>query len=319
MRFALAGSALLLAVVVGVAPAEPPVKPPPPADPVEAALLGAGYRRVPMKPVSQKDISPCVEVMCGGHRLRLVVDSGSTLNIFNLATAKKLGLKPLAHLAVNALTGGGPLRLEPAAAPVLTFGDLTVGQFGVYVADLAATRPAGEAERERPDGVLGQQFLETSGALLDFAAPALYVIAPLDREWPKLKGAWTCTGGNRDGKPLGDADKWRCEFGERGHVRLMSTTDNTDAALTAEVLPLDKDNRALVLTRAKSAKAAKLPFTQDAIWFRYSLAADTLRVAFLLDPKDNDILTDRMPAVTVSKPGSGVVVLEFTRNPVEKK
>lgn len=315
MRSILASLALL--VVTGFVSAEPPAKLARPADPVEAALVGVGYRRVPMKPVSPKDLSPCVEVLCGGHRLRLVVDSGSTLSIFNLATAKKLGLKPRADLAVTGLTGGGPLRLEPAAAPDLTFGDLTVGHFGIYVADLAAIRPAGEPADAKPDGVLGQHFLETSGAILDFAAQALYVIAPVDREWPKLKGAWACTGGTRDGKPLADADKWRWEFGGRGRVQITNAGQGTDAALTADVLPVDKENRALVLTREKTAKSAKLPFEQELIWVRYSSAGDTMKVAFLLAPKDTDIMADRVPLTVESKPG--VVVLEFTRQPPEKK
>lgn len=287
------------------------------SDSLDVALTRKGYERIPLRVVSEQDSSFLVVLACGKQPLKLVLDTGSTITILDAATAKRLGLKPRADLAVKALTPRGELRIEPAPVSELKFGGLTLPEFGIHIADLSASRPAGELVSAKPDGILGQDFLTHLSAVIDFDQPALYVIAPRDKEWPGLKGEWVCTAGILNGKPLAPVDPWRFHFGDKGKARIANASDGADVALEADILSFGKD-RVLTLTRPKVDKPARLPFAQDAIWMQYAVNGDTLKVAFLLQPKDTAVLADRVPLAVESKIGSGVVMLEFTRKPPKK-
>ena len=145
----------------------------------------------------------------------------------------------------------------------------------------------------------------------------MYVISPLDREWPKLAGEWLCAAGTRDGKPLADTDQWRFHFGEKGKARIAYAPEGTDAAVGVEFRHFG-GHRLAILTRDPSAKDARLFFGRGPLWVRYAVEGDKLRIAYLTDPKVTDTLTDRVPVAIESKAGSGVVVLEFTRKPPKK-
>ena len=133
-----------------------------------------------------------------------------------------------------------------------------------------------------------------------------------------MRGVWVCAVGIRNGKPMAAVDPWRFHFGDKGKARITNASDGADVALGADILSFGKD-RVLTLTRPKADKATRLPFAQDAIWMQYSVKGEALKVAFLLQPKDTAVFTDRVPLVIESKAGSGVVVLEFTRQPKPEK
>ncbi len=311
---------VLEAVAPQFAKADQPKPPMRESESLDATLVRKGYERVPLRVVSEQDSSFLAVIACGKQQLKLVLDTGSTITLLDSTTAKRLGLKPRADLAVKALTPRGELKIEPAAISELEFGGLTLSEFGIHIADLSASRPAGEPESAKPDGILGQDFLAHLSAVIDYDRPAMYVIAPVDKEWPGLKGEWVCTAGTRDGKPLADTEHWRFHFGDKGKARITNAGDGADVPLAADILSFGKD-RVLTLARPKADKPARLPFAQEAIWMQYSVKGDTLKVAFLLQPKDPAVLADRVPVAVESKAGSGVVVLEFTRppKPPEKK
>lgn len=280
--------------------------------------MAQGYQRLSLRKASELDNSFVVEIACGKRKLKSVLDSGSTANIIDAGTAKRLGLVTRPDLAIKALTARGELSMEPATIPEVQFGRLTVQDFNVHVADLSASRPVGEPASDKPDGILGHDFLTYTSAVIDYDQPALYLISPVDKEWPKLKGEWVGTTGTRDGKPLAGVDNWRFHFGDKGKGRIGHATEATDVALAADVHFFGA-GRVLSLTRPKPDPSAKLPFEQSVIWMQYIIQGDRLKVAFLLKPKDTAVLADRVPLKCESQPGSGVVVLEFTRKPAGKK
>jgi hypothetical protein len=284
-----------------------------PIGPISLAdvLVGKGYQRLPLQVVSEQDSSFLVTLSCGKKPLKLVVDTGSTVTLLDTTTAKRLGVKPGPDPRGKALTLRGELTIELAVVSDLRFGELTLPAFGIYIADLSASRPPQEPDTEKPDGILGQDFLAHLSAVIDYDAPALYVISPLDKEWPKLRGDWVCVAGVRDGKPLEGADQWRFHFEETGKARITQAKRGTDTPLSVGVMAFGRTDRVMTVARSRTAKPAPLPFEQEAIWMQYAIRGDTLKVAFLLHPKDTPVLTDRLPATIASKAGSGVVVLEF--------
>ena len=99
-------------------------------------------------------------------------------------------------------------------------------------------------------------------AVIDYDRPALYVISPLDKEWPGLRGVWVCAVGIRNGKPMAAVDPWRFHFGDKGKARITNASDGADVALGADILSFGKD-RVLSLTRPKADKVACQPMLPE--------------------------------------------------------
>ncbi len=281
------------------------------AEPLSRWLTRAGYSEVPLSRIGEQDNRFKATLTCGKQPLRMLVDTGARTLLFPI-TVERLGLKPHADKRMDTFTKEDDPVYPLVTMPDLGFGTVRLPTAHAEVSKLAA-RIAVKSD-ESIDGILGHDLLTHLSAVIDYEKPAIYVISPLDKEWPKLAGEWVCTSGTRDGKPLADTEHWRFHFGDKGKARITDASDGADVALGADILSFGKD-RVLTLTRPRADKPARQPFEQDAIWMQYSVKGDTLKVAFLLQPKDTAVLADRVPLAVESKAGSGVVVLEFTRKP----
>lgn len=281
-------------------------------EPLFSSLACEGYSELRLARVSEHDNLFVTVLTVGNERLRMVVDTGSLSTVLDGKTAKRLGLPTRTD---GRLTGQKP---SPPLASLsgLQSGKVEFPPVNVHVCDLS--KVSAEKDADRIDGLLGHDLLAHLSAVIDYDKPALYVISPTVKEWPRLTGEWACTAGTRDGKPLADTEHWRFHFGDTGKARITYGPERTDAAVGID-LRHDAGQRLAVITRDPSAKDARLFFGRGPLWVRYTAEGNTLRLAYLDAPKMTGTFADQVPMAVESKAGSGVVVLEFTRRPPEKK
>lgn len=286
---------------------EPPVEP----EPLGKLLARAGYSEVPLKRLGQEDRRFSADLLVGRHKLRFCVDTGAAVTSVFPETVLLCGWKATKS---DEMTPLPPLPLVSRSNRVAVMspylGDLGVPSISADIGDYEVPL------KTSLDGYLGHDVLTQLSAVIDCQKPALYVIAPMDKEWPGLKGDWVCAGGTRDGKLLADAKQWRVAFGDKGHVRMERAGEKASTLLLAEVQKLVGGIRVLILTRPLSARLAELPFPQGPIAVRYQLDGDALKLAFRTEPKLTAALADRLPMTFV--PAAGVAVLEFARQPAAK-
>ena len=114
-----------------------------------------------------------------GNRLSWVVDTGAEVTVLSSHTVRRHRIATVASHSkiVDASGDNAPVRV--ATLNNVVFGRLIVREFQVAVTPLKTVREHFRDSRGRPvDGIVGMDFLEESGALLDSASRLLYIGHP---------------------------------------------------------------------------------------------------------------------------------------------
>ena len=115
----------------------------------------------------------------GPHELTWVVDTGAEVTVLAQETAQRLGIptQPSRSRIIDA--SGDQAPVEIAVLDQVIFKRLVVQKFQVAVISLDKVQRSFRDSRGRPiDGIIGMDFLEESGALLDSSSQLLYVGPP---------------------------------------------------------------------------------------------------------------------------------------------
>ena len=112
-------------------------------------------------------------------RLTWVVDTGAEVTVMAAETVKRLGIPSTASRSKIIDASGDRASVRSAVLHNVIFGQLVVSEFQVAVTPLGTIRRTFRDRSGRPvDGIIGMDFLEESGALLDTASRMLYLGEP---------------------------------------------------------------------------------------------------------------------------------------------
>ncbi|MBX9583145.1 MAG: aspartyl protease family protein, partial [Gemmataceae bacterium] len=192
----------------------------PPADPLRDLLVKDGYTAVPLERVPGG--GRVAVARAGQHDLRLLVDTGATVSLFDTAGLTQWGATRRDGVALWAL--GSLAQSAEIGLPGLKLGgyDTRRAWAEVYGAatDLAGVNKAlADKKGKQVHGVLGNLDLLTGSAVVDFGTNTLYLRPAKDTLWPKLEGKWVGTAWEQDGaKGRYDAGASAVEFTD-GRVR----------------------------------------------------------------------------------------------------
>ena len=145
-----------------------------------------------------------VEMVVAEHKLRMLVDTGSSVTVLHTAAAGRLGLLLSEDAPARVL--GGTLSVSLAHIGRYRIGDLAGGFQQVGVADLKAIVDKKQTGSARFDGILGMDILDSHAARLDFAADTLHLRSPFADAMARLAGRWVCTAGETPDGPI-EADR----------------------------------------------------------------------------------------------------------------
>ncbi len=201
------------------------------ADPLREILVKAGYTAVPM----EHDAAGLrvVKARLGRHMLRLVVDTGANISVFDTAGLSKWGAVWLGRVEGKSL--GGSLQVEGVCLRGLTLGAYDTRRVlsGVYGGgiDLSQINKAMTQEKLQPiQGLLGNLDLLTNSAVIDFGTNTLYLRPFKETLWPQLEGKWVGvryeSGGRKGQYKPGDA---AVEF-KNGRIRFATKDGAADWA-----------------------------------------------------------------------------------------
>ncbi|HEY1380120.1 MAG TPA: retropepsin-like aspartic protease [Gemmataceae bacterium] len=110
-----------------------------------------------------------IEATIGGEPLLLLLDCGAATVAIDPVAAQRLNLTPgPADKRVVGLGAGGVVA-RSVRLPALALGTFTAEWVAAVVLDLGPVNASRARSRERPvDGVLGADFLEAHGAMIDY-------------------------------------------------------------------------------------------------------------------------------------------------------
>lgn len=186
-------STFFLAAPVG-ADDKPPAKPAKPADARRAALVLAGYTRIPLT-INPLRMGFFVDGAVGPEKVKLLLDSGSGDTLLDLKLATRLKLKMGEETATTGL--GGSMVGRRTYVPGLMFGTYDTQKDWPNVA-AQATDLSGWSGA--PGGVIGMHVLDPWAAVVDYPGRAVYLRPPLATAWPRLAGTWEVTSWKEDGQ-----------------------------------------------------------------------------------------------------------------------
>lgn len=102
----------------------------------QASLYGVGGKNKSEQPFEALDGRPVLNVRVNGEKdlLRFVLDTGSGMSVISEATAKKLGIRPVARGGLaRAVGGGGKFEIVYGFLSSLDIGDVRVERVPVYI------------------------------------------------------------------------------------------------------------------------------------------------------------------------------------------
>lgn len=165
----------------------------PPADPVRAALLQAGYTGVPLSVVRNM---LHVECTVQGEKTKMLLDTGAAPAVFDMAIAKKL--KWELGDEYNGFGIGGKWVGRVVEFPPGKIGGYdTANDTNIWRA-VAKDMPG---EEKGVGGLIGTNVLEQYSAVIDYPTRTLYLRSPLATAWPLLEGKWAATSWQDEDKP----------------------------------------------------------------------------------------------------------------------
>jgi clan AA aspartic protease (TIGR02281 family) len=144
------------------------------------SLLRHGWAEVPLAADGSGLLT--VEAEAQGQRLLFLLDTGAAKVALDRQAAERLGL-PLEQGQGKAVgLGAVGVAARSTRLPSLKTGPFASDPVVAVVLDLAAVNQSRERAGRRPvDGVLGADFLESNGAVIDYPHRRLYLKARGDR------------------------------------------------------------------------------------------------------------------------------------------
>lgn len=277
-------------------------------DPLRTVLEKRGYVAVPLTE-EEGGWGFIVGCKCGTEAARLLLDTGAEVSALDASVVKKLGLKP--GREVTGVGTGGELDGAEVSLRGLSLGDFdtrtTTDTITLAAFDFSAMNNALVQRRKaRPiNGLLGQAHLRSYAAVIDYAAPALYLRTPLAGLWPAVEGRWVATEGQEDGRarPIDAAAPPRLEFKNR---TLQLTDGKKQYRFGVHVLPV-KNGHAMWLFDPEKELAKELDYQAVGI---LKVVDGRLTVCLCLDLAT---AAKGMPDDFKAPAGSGRLVLEFRR------
>ena len=173
----------------------------PPPDPLRDLLLKDGYTAVRLN--RELDGTRMAVARVGQHDLRLMVDTGATMSMFDTVGLGKWGAERQGEREVNA--GRGKVKGEDVNLRGLTLGEYDTRRawgavYGVGL-DLAGPNKFFVKQKRQPiQGLLGNQELLNGSAVIDFGTNALYLRPVRETFGPQLEGKWVGVRYEFDGK-----------------------------------------------------------------------------------------------------------------------
>lgn len=163
---------------------------------VSRSLCLLGFTAVPLRTLLSGH--HLVDVTIDGRPATFVVDTGANVTVMHAPYAKRFGLEP--GLLGGAAVGlGGTLAAGSAKVASFDIGPVTTRTRRIMTADLAQlVQLLGPASGGEIHGILGQDLLKKHRAVIDVAAPLLFLMPEGAR--PKPVAADRCTA-----RPASDA------------------------------------------------------------------------------------------------------------------
>ncbi len=192
--------------------AEPPGPPPDPAA-LAAVLTRQGYHAVPLR---RRTNSNYLWLTAGlaGKDVRFVVDTAAGNTALDLAVARRLGLPLVAAGGKSFGLGGSDLARSVTLWPTLTLGGRAAPLPYLLALDLGHINAGQDRDRaDRIDGILGADVLDLYSAVVDYTAPALYLLDPAAGH-REIQGDWRGVEVEHDGGryPSHHARQYRLAF-----------------------------------------------------------------------------------------------------------
>lgn len=152
----------------------------------QASLYGVGGKSKTEQPFEAIDGRPVLKVRVNGEKdpLRFVLDTGSGMSVISEATAKKLGVRPVARGGqARAVGGGGKFEIVYGFLSSLEVGDVKVERVPVYIRHFFDSQVP-------VDGYLGLSVISSFIATVDYGNNTFSLLrnseSSLDRQGLRL-------------------------------------------------------------------------------------------------------------------------------------
>ena len=164
---------------------------------VDHALCLLGFTAVPLRELITGH--HLVDTKLNGRDATFVVDTGANATVLNTAYAGDFGLSGRATPG-GAIGLGGSLKASQSRIDSLTIGGVPIRQSRIMVSDLSQIARLLEplSGGRTIHGIIGQDVMKEHRAVIDVAAPILYLIAA--DEDPAPVAAAQCTAAPGEGK-----------------------------------------------------------------------------------------------------------------------
>jgi hypothetical protein len=289
------------------------------SSPIAKVALDAGYTEIPLRR-GCSEMKLWTTLTLGDQKLKMFLDTGAGPTTLTTQAAKRLKLTlekpPDGSLIAGVL---GEHKVSLAVIEGASVGPVPVPPSKVVVGDIAPLLKDNDPDAADGDGVLGIDFFRYFAAVIDCDLPALYIISPVRKAWPILKGTWVLEEFQVDGNTtlLDRPSAHRMTFESTEGKVTVRPDQETLEPVRAEVQFLKFDARTgVVLLPEKDQKnKSPLPFSLGVI----DVQADTLRVCVCRDLKGDESDLVNLPKAFEAKKGSGHVLYTFKRVKAEKK
>jgi predicted aspartyl protease len=143
-------------------------------------LAGRGFTRIPMRLNANHHFD--VEGALNGHATRFLVDTGSANTLIDTQVAVRSGTGVTAMAGVGAGGAGGLVEgVSRSGVKELAIGNFKLANAEVVVAHVSSDILLSKSAAESNAGVLGQEYLSSTFAVIDMGGMALYLRHPDSR------------------------------------------------------------------------------------------------------------------------------------------
>ena len=253
-----------------------------------------------------------VTAWLGDRPVRLVVDTGATKTILDVAAARRAGVTAFnQEIGLATTVAGAALVMRHAVVPAVRVGPAVAYKPLVGVTDLSRSVARGGVA----DGVMGADLLAQFGAVIDYDRRALKVRTPSLRDLAAMQGRWRVVEYQQEGKTYHLRD-----YPKLGNIRAEVTgthlrVDHSRAGRGVEEynLHLQPHHRPKRFVGSDYRRDGKPdPPSESLPGGLYEVQPGRLR---WLSSATKSVELDEMPKELVAGPGSGLAVFTFERPP----
>jgi clan AA aspartic protease (TIGR02281 family) len=142
---------------------------------VAHAMCLLGFTAVPLRELSSGH--HLIDATINGQKATFILDTGANFSVVHAAAARRLGL-PDTGAAAGAFGLGGGMKALQVKLEKLEIGGVAIRQRRIMTSDLSQlVQGLGTVSRTPIAGLVGQDVMREHRAVVDVAAPMLYVIA----------------------------------------------------------------------------------------------------------------------------------------------